>query len=220
MPDEVSATQFDTTAGVEEWRVVGDGACAYYRTGSFAVGAELVRGISELADLDQRHPDIDVRHEGVLVRLITFAPGFFGLSERDLELAQQISAVAREQGLSADPSLIQAFNVTIDALVLDDVLPFWRAVLGYSDRGDGPEDIIDPRWRGPTVWFQQMAEPRTERNRIHLDVWVPKELAQARVDAAIAAGGHLVSDAGAPAWWVLSDAEGNEACVSSIAGRG
>jgi 4a-hydroxytetrahydrobiopterin dehydratase len=220
MTDELSPTQFHAASGVGDWRIVGDGVCAYYRTGSFAAGAEFVRGISELAGLEPRHPDVDVHHEGVTVRLITYAPGFFGLSPRDLELAQQISAVARDQGLTADPALVQSFNVTIDALVLDEVLPFWRAVLGYSDRGDGPEDIIDPRWRGPTVWFQQMAEPRTDRNRIHLDVWVAKELAQARVDAAVAAGGHLVSDDNAPSWWVLADAEGNEACVSSIAGRG
>ena len=58
-----------------------------------------------------------------------------------------------------------------------------------------------------------MDAPRPQRNRIHLDVWVPPEQTEARVAAAIAAGGHLVSDAAAPAWWILADVEGNEACV-------
>jgi 4a-hydroxytetrahydrobiopterin dehydratase len=37
--------------------------------------------------------------------------------------------------------------------------------------------------------------------------------------AAIAAGGHLVTDEHAPAWWVLADAEGNEVCVATLKGR-
>jgi 4a-hydroxytetrahydrobiopterin dehydratase len=65
------------------------------------------------------------------------------------------------------------------------------------------------------VFFQQMETPRRQRNRIHVDVWVPPEQAEARVAAAIAAGGHLVTDQHAPGWWVLADAEGNEACVAT-----
>lgn len=58
-----------------------------------------------------------------------------------------------------------------------------------------------------------MAEPRTERNRIHIDVYVPREQAEHRVAAVVAAGGRLVTDEHAPSWWVLADAEGNELCV-------
>jgi len=58
-----------------------------------------------------------------------------------------------------------------------------------------------------------MDVPRPQRNRIHLDVIVPHDEADARVAAAIAAGGHLISDAAARSFWVLADAEGNEACV-------
>ena len=91
-------------------------------------------------------------------------------------------------------------------------MPFWRAVLGYRPVGD--EDLIDPTCRGPSFWFQQMDAPRPQRNRIHIDVWVPHDQAEARVAAAIAAGGHLVSDEHAPAWWILADAEGNEVDVA------
>jgi 4a-hydroxytetrahydrobiopterin dehydratase len=42
---------------------------------------------------------------------------------------------------------------------------------------------------------------------------VPHELAEERVAAAIAAGGRLVTVEYARSWWVLADAEGNEACV-------
>jgi 4a-hydroxytetrahydrobiopterin dehydratase len=54
----------------------------------------------------------------------------------------------------------------IDALAGPEVLPFWRAVLGYRDRGDSPEDLIDPYGRGPLLYFQQMDVPRPQRNRI------------------------------------------------------
>jgi 4a-hydroxytetrahydrobiopterin dehydratase len=64
-----------------------------------------------------------------------------------------------------------------------------------------------------------MDAPRPQRNRLHIDVWVPPELGEARVAAALAAGGRLVSAAHAPSWWVLADAEGNEVCVSTSAGR-
>ena len=77
-------------------------------------------------------------------------------------------------------SAVQTIQITIDALVHPDVLPFWRAVLRYRDRGDSPEDLIDPHGRGPSLWFQQMDGPRPQRDRIHLEVWVPHEQAEAQ----------------------------------------
>ena len=219
MVRSISPRQFHEAEGVEDWRVVADGVCAYFRTGSFTTGARLIQTIGALPGLDEHPPDVDVRPEGVTVRLVTITQDNFGLTERDLELARQISAAARELGVPADPSAVQTVFTTIDVLDLPTVKPFWRAVLGYVDRADSPEDLIDPRFRGPSLWFQQMDAPRPQRNRIHLDVWVPHDQAEARVAAALAAGGRLVSDARAPSWWVLADAEGNEACIGSWLGR-
>jgi 4a-hydroxytetrahydrobiopterin dehydratase len=82
---------------------------------------------------------------------------------------------------------------------------------------DGVED-----WRvvgeGACTYFRTGA-PRPQRNRIHIDVWVPHDQAEARIAAAIAAGGHLVTGEYAPAWWVLADAEGNEVDVATWMGR-
>lgn len=213
MTEPISPRHFHEADGVQDWRVLGEGACASFRTGSFAAGARFVQAINELAGLDDHHPDVDVRYGGVIVRLVTITGDYYGLSERDLELAQQISAVAREQGIPAEPSALHTVQVTIDALVIPEVLPFWRAVLGYRDRDAEGEDLIDPLGRGAPFWFQRMEEPRHQRNRIHIDVWVPYDQAEARVSAAIAAGGRLVSDEHAPQWWTLADAEGNEADV-------
>ena len=100
----------------------------------------------------------------------------------------------------------------IDSMDADRIRPFWAAVLGYHDHGGY---LVDPMGVGPSVWFQQMTEHRTERNRIHVDVIVPHDVAEQRVADALAAGGTLLTDEYARSWWVLADADGNEACVST-----
>jgi 4a-hydroxytetrahydrobiopterin dehydratase len=193
-----------------DWRVVRDAASTHFRTGSFATGVALVDAIGTLADAANHHPDVDLRYHGVTVRLKTHSEG--GLTERDVALAGQITDAARELGVPVDLSRLQMVQVAIDALVIPDVLPFWRAVLGYEQEDD--EDVADPDAQGPPFWFQQMDAPRPQRNRIHIDLYVPHDQAEARVAAALAAGGHIVSDENAPGWWTLADAEGNEVDVA------
>ena len=216
MTERITAEQFHAAAGVADWRVLFDGAGAYFRTGSFAAGAALVDAIGALDGIGNHYPEVDLRRDGVTVRIMTHEGG--GLSERDVEMARQISAAARALNVPADPAAVQTVQVTIDALVSPRVMPFWRAVLGYQEWGD--EDLLDPHRRGPSFWFQQMDAPRPQRNRIHIDISVPHDQAEARVAAAIAAGGHLVTDEHAPAWWTLADAEGNEVDVATMLGRG
>jgi 4a-hydroxytetrahydrobiopterin dehydratase len=211
----ITAKQFHQAEGVEDWRVLFGGALAHFRTGSFAAGVALVGAIGERAGAADHYPDVDLRPGGVTVRLWT--ADVMGLSDRDVELARQISAAARAQGAAADPAAVQYVQVAIDALVSADVMPFWRAVLGYQQVGD--EDLLDPHGRGPALWFQDMDAPRPQRNRLHIDVSVPHDQAEARVAAALAAGGRLVSDKHAPAWWTLADPEGNEVDVASWLGR-
>ncbi|MFI7703151.1 VOC family protein [Nonomuraea sp. NPDC049480] len=215
MVEEITPRQFHASVGVDDWRVLFGGACAYFRTGSFMAGVALVNAISDLAGVGGRHPDVDLRHEGVTVRLMTYQGG--GLSRRDVEMARGISAAARELDAPADPAAVQTVQVAIDSLVSPKVMPFWRAVLGYRELGD--EDLVDPYRRGPSIWFQEMDAPRPQRNRIHIDVSVPHDQAEARIAAALAAGGHLLSDENAPAWWTLADAEGNEVDVATWMGR-
>jgi 4a-hydroxytetrahydrobiopterin dehydratase len=218
MNDRISATQFHETTGVEDWRVIGDGASTLFRTASFAASATFVAAIGDLAGIDDHAPDVDVRHEGVTVRLLTTGDDYFGMSRRDVELARQISAVARDLGMTGDPAAVQSLIVIPGAKVASDVMPFWRAVLGYEPRPDSPdEDLVDPHDRGPGFWFETMDEPRPDGGgAIHIAVWVPPEAAAARVAAALAAGGRLVRDDFAPAWWTLADAAGNEADIATV----
>jgi 4a-hydroxytetrahydrobiopterin dehydratase len=149
------------------------------------------------------------------------------LTGAETALAGRVTAILASLGLKPSAGdqggrTVQQLEIAIDALDIPAVLPFWRAALGYGDEpgSEGqPGAIVDPAGQGPAIWFQQMAEPRPQRNRIHLDISVPHDEARNRIDAALAAGGVLVSDAEAPAFWVLADAEGNEACITTWQGR-
>jgi 4a-hydroxytetrahydrobiopterin dehydratase len=220
MDDGITASAFRAADGVADWRVVGDGAHAHFRIGSFSAGVRFVAAIGALPGIDVHSPAIDLRPHAVTVRLITVEDDWYGMSARDVELARQISAVAREQGLRADPSAIQSFLVIPGAPDTAAVMPFWKALLGYDRRPDSPEeDLVDPDDRNPAFWFEEMAEPRPGGlGAIHVAVWIPYEEAEARVAAALAAGGRLIHDH-APAWWTLADAAGNEADVATTQGR-
>jgi len=221
MPDQITPSQFEEFPGVEDWRVVGDGANAFYRTDSVATGARFIKAISELPDIDNHPPDIDVRSDGVTVRLITFTTDYGGMTTRDLEIAGQISAVAKKLGLEADPSAVQSLIIIPGWTAPAEVIPFWRAMLGYVPRIDSPdEDLVDPHNRGTGFWFERMDEPRPDGGgAIHVAVFVPYEQAEARIAAALAAGGRMVRDQFAPQWWTLADAAGNEADIATTKGR-
>ncbi len=204
----ITGRQFLSCEGVEDWRPIfgGGWACAYFCTGSFETGVALVERIGSLAAAADHRPDIDLRPDGVTVRL--FSGTCEQLSQRDVELARQISAAARDLDAEADPSRVQHVQVAIDATAPNAVAPFWRAVLGYDEAG--AEDVVDPLRRGPTFWFQHMDTPRPQRNRIHIDVYLPHDQVEGRIAAAVAAGGRVINDTNAPEWWTLADPEGNE----------
>jgi 4a-hydroxytetrahydrobiopterin dehydratase len=206
------------------WRLVLGELRTQVLTGSLVLAADIAARAAVVPGAEG-HLRMDVRHDRVLLALQTAEMGWVG--EHDVELARKLSALADQSGLRADPDggsrrSTQVLEIAIDALEAGAIRPFWAAVLGYVDEPGrpGPWDaLIDPLGQGPAVWFQRMDEPRPQRNRIHLDVSVPHDEAEARISAALAAGGRLASDAEAPAFWVLADAEGNEACVTTWQGR-
>jgi 4a-hydroxytetrahydrobiopterin dehydratase len=217
MANTVTATEFDANADLPDWRVLLGRIEATYRTGSFEAGAAFVGLIAGAAEAADHHPDVDLRYpDRVSVALVTHAAG--ALTESDVSLARTISELAAAAGVRSEPTVTSRVEVAIDALDIDAVRPFWLAVLGYVEEpprepGGQVVAVVDPNRIGPAFWFQQMDAPRPQRNRIHLDVTVPHDVAEERVAAAIAAGGTLVSAERARAFWILADPEGNEACV-------
>lgn len=170
------------------------------------------------AEADE-HLRVDLRADRVELTLQSAATAT--VTARDIELAFGITDSIRDLGYDTTPAPprgrpVQALELAIDALDIAAIRPFWKAVLGYVDEPgrDGPTDaVVDPLREGPALWFQQMDAPRPQRNRIHFDITVAHDQANARVAAALAAGGTLVSGDRARAFWVLADAEGNEVCV-------
>jgi len=209
------------------WRYVLGAARSSVAAGSIAQAAGLAARAAAAAGADaDACLRLDVRPDQVLIAVCPPPGG--QLTAREIEVARRISAMAGAAGLVTDGSAAagrpaQAMEIAVDALDIPAVRPFWKAVMGYADEAGPPDPgagLADPAGQGPAFWFQQMDEPRPQRNRIHFDIWVPHDEAPRRVEAAIAAGGALVSDDEAPAFWLLADAEGNEACVCTWQGRG
>lgn len=210
----------DAVAGLG-WRLVLGAIYAEVPVSSLVQGSEVAALAVEAAGDDgQGHVSVDIRAQRAVLRLQSAAQS--AVTALDIQLAQTISAALTGRGLRLLPSSVQALEIAIDALDVHAVRPFWKAVTGYVDESglsDLADGLIDPSGRGPAIWFQQMDAPRPQRNRIHLDVDVPHDVAPARIEAALAAGGRLLSDARAPAFWVLADPEGNEACICTWQGR-
>lgn len=204
MGDErVTARTFHDAGGVDDWRVLYFGAYAYFRIESFVQGARFVAAIADVAASVGQFPDVDLRPEGVTIRSFSRRDGALG--PRDIELARLISTVAGEMGLEADPSQVQAVGIAVAQDAGVDVRPFWAAAFGYEDLGD--EDAIDPHRRNPHLWFHELDPPRAGRGRVHIDVSVPADQAEARVAAALAAGGRIADDSHVPRWWTLASPE-------------
>ena len=210
MTEPITASALHATPGLEDWRYLLGRLETIVRTGTFEAATEFAHRVAEAAEAAGHHPDLDLRYpDRVHVALRTHEVD--AVTERDVDLARTVTRLAGELGCTTEPASTQALEVAIDALDIPAVMPFWEAVLGYER--ESSIALVDPMRIGPAFWFQQMDEPRRQRNRIHLDVTVPHDEADQRIADALAAGGTMVSDARARAFWVLADPEGNEACI-------
>jgi hypothetical protein len=208
-----------------DWRVLF-GAMAFYPTSSPSESADFATAAAELADETGVALMIDLRPEGVTLDSgkDQWEDDGHGAAARFLDLAARVQTAARHQGLVADSDRLRFVQLGIDAVDVAAVRDFWTTVLGYRhDPRSFLTDIYDPRRLNPVIFFQEMdaseADRRKQRNRIHIDVIVPGDQAQARIDAAVAAGGRIVNDADAPQGVTLTDPEGNEVDIAVMLGR-
>lgn len=214
--------QISDATGALGWRLLRGAIYAQVRVRTLAEAAEVATLAVAACPDASGHLSLDVRTDRVLLALQSEADDV--VTDRDLELAGRLAGALQTAGKTVEPGPdLHAFEIAIDALDIAAVRPFWKAVTGYRDARsttDLNHGLLDPAGRGPAIWFQQMDSPRHQtRNRIHLDVDVPHDVATERIAAALAAGGVMLSDHAAPAFWVLADAEGNEACVCTWQGR-
>lgn len=204
--------------GLSDWVGFPDGLRARFLTGDFEAGLRLATAIGEAAERANHHPDLTLTYPHLDVRLISHDSG--SVTDRDTALAGEISELAAAAGVAADPAAPTMLELALDTAHRDRIAPFWAALLtGDASNVDG-DDVRDPGGRVPLLWFQGTEEHDVPRQRMHVDVWVSVDQAAARIDAAVRAGGEVVDDSQAPSFTVLADADGNRACVCTIADRG
>ena len=63
--------------------------------------------------------------------------------------------------------------------------------------------------------MQELDPARPLRHAMHVDVSVGRTQAEARMTAAVAAGGRIVDDSEAPSAWILADRAGNKVCIAA-----
>jgi Glyoxalase-like domain len=139
------------------------------------------------------------------------------------------------------------FQLVVDCSDPERMVEFWTEALGYviepppsgfeswtafwRSRGipdeenyDGNDSIVDPSGVGPRIWFQRVSEPKTVKNRVHIDIEasggrsVPFGTRKEKVDRAAnrltQLGATLLEtseDSGIPHYAALmQDPEGNE----------
>lgn len=219
---KLTATEVREAPGLDDWRHLLTGIRARFRTGDFATGLALVDRIGAAAEEADHHPDISLTYPEVIVTLSSHDVG--GITSRDLELARLISGFAADLGAEADVSGLTELEPGLDTSAPERLGPFYAALLG-GDVSSG--DPVDPSGQVPGIWFQgpgdegevsHLPEPDHEQ-RWHLDVWVPHDEGERRLQAVLDAGGTLVSDAEAPSFWVVADADGNRSCICTRLNR-
>ncbi|HEY7025715.1 MAG TPA: VOC family protein [Candidatus Limnocylindrales bacterium] len=201
--------------GVEDWAVLHGGPVAAFRTGSLAESAKLAAAVAEVQRLAAPNVALTATTRWLTVRLTR---ELWGIEERHIGIAREISAVARQHGATADRSAVQEVQFAVAAKPESIDVGFWRAVLGYDTMA--PDNGIDPLGHSSTVWMQDIEPEKTLRHAMHIDVSVPREQAQARLEAALAAGGRIVHTQDYPGGWILTDKSGNRVCIASWPDRG
>ena len=204
-------------ARLDDWRKLSQALHARYLTGTFVTGLAFVTAIAEAAEAANHHPDVTLTYRFVDVKLISHDVS--QITQRDIDLARRISEIARELGIAAEPSAPAQLELALDTADFAAIAPFWGALLtGRADALNGDE-INDPTGQVPLLWFQQTDAHETPRQRFHVDLWLPHDVADQRIAAAVAAGGRVVDDAHAPSYVVLADPEGNKVCVCTFLDR-
>ena len=204
------------SAGLDDWRQIrgpDKGEVSHRR---------LVNAIGEAAQAADHHPDVTLTFAAAIVSLSSHDAN--GITDRDLDLARRISSCSAELGVVGDVSGLTEVELGLDTARGKDLAPFYAALLGARIVRGEP---VDPSGQVPTIRWQETgaldkSSPRPGQHipqRWHLDVWVAHDDARRQLQAVLDTGGRLVSDASAPAYWVVEDADGNRSCICTPAGR-
>jgi 4a-hydroxytetrahydrobiopterin dehydratase len=220
-------------AGLTDWRKLGQGLHARYAVDDFGTAVRFVAAVGEAGDALGHHPRVTLGDGFVDFKLVSDGAVYRDgegaehvvdwVTQQDVDLARRITELAGEHAVEADPASITTIELALDTAHARTIAPVWAALLtgGTEARGRGTigDDVRDATERVPILWFQETDEHETPRQRFHVDVWVPSDVAEQRIAAAVAAGGIVVDDSQAPSYTVIADQDGNKACVCTALSR-
>lgn len=219
-----NVTEADAQQQLPGWTVVDGRLEISVRAKGFEGAIEFVNRFADVAETMDHHPDFDIRYNTIRMRVVSHDVG--GLTDRDTKFAAELDKLIDELELKRQPKKISRTHLVVVTPDIDAILPFWEAVLDFKvSGGDGEpimlvdrSDVLDP------IRFHQRPETNIPADddesssgpaSMHVDVFVPAEQAADRKDAAIEAGGILLSDADARSVWELADADGNRVFLRS-----
>jgi 4a-hydroxytetrahydrobiopterin dehydratase len=218
-----------TAAYLMDWRLLGQGLHARFVVADLHAGAHFLSAIGEHDEADE-HLEVCLSARQLDMKLISANAIYRDdagtehqvewATQRDVELARRISEIAAQQSIAADPQSITTTELALDTPNAALIAPVWSALLtgGSAAHGHGSigDDVRDPTRRVPILWFQATDPHPTPRQRFHIDIQVPYDIAEQRIAAAVAAGATIVDDSRAPWTTVLADPDGNKACVGTF----
>lgn len=204
---------WDALGSLPDWRSRLGALHAVFRAPTPTTALALVAAVGAAAEELDHHPDVDWRHRLVFLRTTTHSAGR-QVTAYDVELAGRVSALAAQHDAEPVPELSRSLEIAVDVADPDRLRAFWAAALDYRQAPDG--SLYDPYARGPSMWFQRTHTPSD--NRLHLDLSVAAETADGTVERTVAAGGRT-DPSSAPAFTVLTDADGNRVCICTPLGR-
>jgi 4a-hydroxytetrahydrobiopterin dehydratase len=209
-------------AGLDDWRMILGRLKARFRTGDPGTGYAFVTAIGQAASTADHYPDLTLTSADVVVGLA--GTDASGITARDVDLAREISRLAAQLGVPSDVTGLTQLELGLDTAAGTRLAPFYAALFGTEVIHGEP---VDRSGQVPTVWWQEPDETnggpalptQSFEQRWHFDVWVGHDEGEHRLRAVLDAGGRLVSDAAAPAYWVVEDADGNRSCICTPVGR-
>jgi len=214
-------------AGLTDWRKLAQGLHARYVVDDFGTGARFVTAVGEAGDQLGHHPRVSIGKGHVDLELVSDDAVYRDdegtehvvewVTQQDVDLARRITEIAADHGIAADPGSVSEIEIGLDTARSATIAPVWAALLTGSaesqGRGSPSDEIRDATGRIPNLWFGDSDEHETPGQRFHVEVYVAPEVAEARIAAAVAAGGTVVDDSDAPSLTVIADQDGNRGVV-------
>ncbi|GAA4386536.1 hypothetical protein GCM10023153_00260 [Ornithinibacter aureus] len=214
-------------ANLADWRKLAQGLHARYVVDNFRTGVRFVAAVGEAGDGLGHYPRVSIGQGYVDLKLVSDDAIYRDeegtehvlqwVTQRDVDLARRISAIAAEHRLVADPASVSEIELGLDTARSATIAPVWAALLTGSvdaqGHGSPSDEIRDATGRVPNLWFGDANEEQSRRQRFHVEVYVAPDVAEHRIAAAVAAGGTVVDDSNAPALTVIADQDGNTGIV-------